>query len=695
MGLSLCAFTLTSVSLTRHVLNASDLATRPRPAWVKDGIVMVGNWEPLTFVRRRGGETEADLENWKGERTEAVARQLKAEGINLVITNFHKGFGLQTEGADIEATRKFVEYAHRNDIRVGGYIGSSMMYETLFSEEPNAKDWKQIDENGNPIYYIDPSQTFRYMACRNNPGYQEFIRKLLRVGVDDLKLDLVHFDQMESWAEPQVCHCQFCSRQFRQYLRSRYSDSQLVERFGFARLADMKAPAFAPFIAAGLPELINPLMQDWIRFQAWSYAKRYGEYDTYLQSLNPAVALEGNPNIDFSYAKGSFNSVDYSEFLDHGDIVWSESPQQASWTDDGRLISSIRAFKVARSRGKSLFVYTGGRYGATSPESPSQLRMAETMAYNDMNLGMVGDVSTSGVSLTLEGRRYIDFFHAHKQQLRGTATLADAAILRSAASVDFNPSKAHVSTVLFEQSLIQGKILFDIIFDRDLADLSKYKVLILADQDALSDAEIASIRHFVEQGGGLVATGSSSLLTDSRIRRRKFGLGDLFGIDEPPGSDVQAGSIRRTYGSGRVAYIPNVIPSIAPPPAKFNYRFDASFWKLPRNHDDLIAAVDWASGGHLSVHTNAPLSVTLELAKQKNSGLVLLHLVNFDFRHPLTNVQISLRLPPHVEPTSVSVQSPDDGSQRVLKSTVENGTATFVIPRLSVYDLTLIKLSGS
>ncbi|MEX2757483.1 MAG: hypothetical protein Q6365_019050, partial [Candidatus Sigynarchaeota archaeon] len=46
-----------------------------------------------------------------------------------------------------------------------------------------------------------------------------------------------------------------------------------------------------------------------------------------------------------------------------------------------------------------------------------------------------------------------------------TGSLADAAVLRSFNSVEFNPGKCNVSTVLFEQTLIQSKIPFAIIFD--------------------------------------------------------------------------------------------------------------------------------------------------------------------------------------------------------------------------------------
>ncbi len=638
---------------------------RPRPAWVKRGIVMAGNWEPLTFIRRRGGQSVEDEENWKLERTDAVARKLKEAGVNLVVTNFHKGFGLKAEAADIDAARRFVEYAHRRGLRVGGYIGASMMFETFFSEEPDAAGWKQVDERGEPVYY-NHAQPYRYMACRNNPGYHAFLEKLMRVGVEDLKLDLIHFDQMESWPEPDTCRCPFCRQQFREFLRDKYTAEQRVARFGFDRVDTMAPPPFAGFIASGAAELVNPLMQDWIEFRAASYARRYGEYDAFLYRLNPEVALEGNPNLDASLNKGTRNAVDVGRLLEHGDIVWSEEPQQASWTTDGRLVSKIRSFKLARIMGKSLFVYTGGRYGAASPDSPPQLRLAEAMAFNDNNLGMVGDVTPEGVSLTPEARRYIEFFHAHNSVLTGTESIADVAVLHSFRSVEFNPSEALVSTVLFEQSLIQARIPFHIILDRHLPDLGRYKVLVIANQDAMSDAQVDAVRRFVGQGGGLVITGNTATMTEWRVRRRRPAFDGL---------------------EGRVVRVPAVTPAVEPPAPRLNYRFDGGYWKLPRNHDELIAAVHRAASGRLSAKVEAPASVVMELAQNKSSGARLLHLVNYDFRHPVADVAVTM---PGSGPAQVVIESPDSQERQTLRVTPRNGEMTFRVPRLATYALVTI-----
>ncbi len=654
-----------------------------RPAWLKQGIVMVGSWEPTTFILRRGGQETNAQEIWDAERTAESVKRLKQLGVNLVILNLHKGFGLKAEAADIQATRDFVKLAHHFGIRVGGYVGSTMGYETFFGEEPTARDWMQVDEFGRPIYY-NQEQTFRYSACRNNPGYRAFVERLLRLGIEDIRLDLIHFDQMQWWPEPLSCRCKYCREQFLEFLQARYRDPERAHlRFGFSDLSHLAPPPYN--IVAGpvrFAELKNPLMQEWAMFRAASIARRYAEYDEFIHTLNPEVALEGNPNLNLALNQGYTNGTDYSQLLQHGDIVWSEEPNHAAWTEDGRVVSKVRSFKAVRIMGKSLFVYTGSRYGGLTAASPPELRLAEALAYNDVNLGMVGDLMPTGTELTPTAQQYIRFFHSHVKDIVDTESRADVAVLRSFASIEFNPGRANVSTVLFEQTLLQNKVPFDIIFERHLDKLKRYKVLILANQDALSDEKLGCIRTFVNEGGGLVATENTSLLNEWRLRRPKFGLADLFGFDTPSPAPAQ-----RLVGEGRVVYLPRIECSTEPPVPSMNYNFTNHHWKLPKNYPELIAAIRWAARGRLTVSVQAPLSIAAELVEQRSSGNWILHLINFDFTKPVDNVAVNLRLPKGRELKEAVVETPDNSATQVLKATSTEGVVSFRVPRLKIYSL--------
>src|SRR5206468_10149735 len=67
-------------------------------------------------------------------------------------------------------------------------------------------------------------------------------------------------------------------------------------------------------------------------------------------------------------------------------------------------------------------------------------------------------------------------------------------------------------------------------WDLTAAELARYAVLVLPNAAALSEAQVAAVREYVRKGGGLVATGETSLCDELGRPRRDFALADLFGV---------------------------------------------------------------------------------------------------------------------------------------------------------------------
>jgi hypothetical protein len=103
----------------------------------------------------------------------------------------------------------------------------------------------------------------------------------------------------------------------------------------------------------------------------------------------------------------------------------------------------------------------------------------------------------------------------------------------------------------------------------------------------------------------------------------------------------------------------------------------------------------WAAGGHLSASVSGPPSITLELARQQDSGTLLLHLVNFDFRKPVQNLEASVAIPAGYTLREISLQTPDGEPRRVLNFAFRGNAAVFRIPRVAVYSLVLLRLEKS
>ncbi len=114
---------------------------------------------------------------------------------------------------------------------------------------------------------------------------------------------------------------------------------------------------------------------------------------------------------------------------------------------------------------------------------------------------------------------------------------ADGAILRRRTCAP-EGGRPHLG---FYQAMIEARIPFEMVHDRllDSAHLAAFKVLILPNIAAMSDAQCRQIREFVERGGSIVATHETSLYDEWGVRRPDFGLASLFGASYDGGMDAR------------------------------------------------------------------------------------------------------------------------------------------------------------
>jgi Hypothetical glycosyl hydrolase 6/Beta-galactosidase trimerisation domain len=236
-------------------------------------------------------------------------------------------------------------------------------------------------------------------------------------------------------------------------------------------------------------------------------------------------------------------------------------------------------------------------------------------------------------------------------------------------------------------ALVEARIPFEMVHDRllDAEHLGAFKTLILPNIAALSDAQCAQLRTFVERGGGLVATHETSLHDEWGVKRKDFGLAGLFGVsfagktegpmrnaylrlehDTAKGHPLLAGledAPRIIHGITRVEVTPKekfpappltLIPSYPDLPMEkvftqtprtdiaqvflrevgagrvvyFPWDIDRSFWEiLDMDHGKLLRnAVSWANNEPQPVTVTGSGIVEVNLWQQKNS--VTVHLVN-------------------------------------------------------------------
>jgi hypothetical protein len=168
-------------------------------------------------------------------------------------------------------------------------------------------------------------------------------------------------------------------------------------------------------------------------------------------------------------------------------------------------------------------------------------------------------------------------------------------------------------------------------------------------------------------------TGVATQFDEHSHRRERAALADLF--TEPLGDKP----LTSTPGKGRAIYVPRVAISEK-----------SEIGVLPENRRELLDAVRWAAGGPLQVEVKAPETVTMSFYVQP-SGRRLLHLVNYDEGHPVSNIGVILQLPAEKRVVSVSLISPDSDNSQTLSKVQRGRELRFTVPRLEVYDLVAIE----
>lgn len=598
-----------------------------RPDWLaRDGIVMAGSWEPLSFRVRRDGSsgftpTEEQRAAYLREHSPEMIARLKDLGVNFVMMHCYKGAGLVAERESMQEAARFAKLCHEGGLRVGVYnYSGAFLWEPLFAEVPRARDWAVLDENGQPRTY--GGAAYRYYWNRNHPEAQAYYRKIISFAVHEIEADLLHFDNYSVGPG----HDENSVARFRRYLRERFTPERLAE-MGVPNVGEIQPPK------AGPPDSL--LRRAWLDFCCQSLADSYQDMSRYARGLRQDLLIECNPG---GPRDRIVPPVDHGRLLAAGEAFWDEG--QHPGYRNGQLYTRIRTYKVARRMDNLAFAY------AVTP-----LEMAESMAFNLDCLGCLcwfeyGQIVAkpgSQAPLSDSLAPFVQFFHARRDLLREAEVVADVAVLRSFPSQVFADRSCAALTHRVEQTLIDNHVCFQIIYDRHLDDLQRYRVLVLAGCEAMSEEQIQPVQRYARSGGRLCLVGPAGTHDEWMLPRRQHAFDDLAG--------------------------PNII------------RIDAKA--------DVLAAVRRLGGADLSLSVRAPAGLGVELTQQP--GRRLLHLVNYRTTEPAREIEVAVRLAAAGEVVSVVFASPQQQDDMRLPFEVRDRSVTFTVPRLDLYGIAVIR----
>lgn len=589
---------------------------------------MAGSWEPLIYRVRRDDISNAEhkitpqqMKLYKQEHSQQMVDELKKLGVNFVMTHCYKAFGLNAEKQGMEDAAKFSALCHDNGVRTGCYVFSGTLgWEILRKEAPESKDWELLDAEGQPIPY--PGKPYRHFFNRNNPGVQNYLHKVVDFAINDMNVDLLHMDNY-TYA---VGFDRVSIERFRKYLKRYYKPS------------DLGVQDFETIMPPKEPDQNTEIGRAWIDFGSQSMAEAYYDMSKYARSVRPNILMEINT---CQFGDRITVPTDHGRCFRYGEAFWDEGVEPAY--KDGQFETRQIVYKTGQTMDNLVFVYIR-----------NPLQAAESLTYNTDCLGCIcqfeyakitvpsGDPLVQSVSPEL--LPYVRFFHEQRPYYRNAARMPDIAVLRSFPSQRYCPDTAWQTTSRFEQYCIANSIPWALIFDQNLASLSKYRALCLVGANALSDKQVDQIRKYAKSGGGLVLTEETGRY-DERMKERASN----------PFSDLAGSKVVRV--------------------------------KADAGKEEAIAAMKTASGGSFSVSVSAAPSVVTEMTEQTKEKRRLIHLINYSPDTPVDNATVDISVPSGWKVKRVVMMTPASPTPMPISFRRDRDRITLQVPRLDVYGL--------
>lgn len=631
--------------------------------------------EPIEFLLRRGDHDVDAPEHYQRMLSPDNLKRMAAAGVTYGRIFFYKGFGLEAEQEHIERARRAAEIMHGLGMKVSLYVGGTMFTETFYHETPQAVNWEQRDQWDHWVSY--GMQTYRHYACPNEPAYREYIKRVIKLGIEELHADELAFDNIMLQSEPHSCHCPRCLKAFAQFLKQQYPTPEAAyRRFGYSDTALIKAPEWeSSDQPRGIETLNDPVQQEWVKFRCHTLANYSIDLYDYVKSLNQKTAVLFNIKGVYSFNRYWTNAVYQPFFTGHIDLMAFDTGGYNEHVDPetGALVSQIRSYKMARQVGT-------GCEDAFSDD----VRAAVHMAFGYQKPGCIPAPQGSGAFNVFTP--LMEFFREYNDRYYvGTENIADVAVLRNWPSMAYSISAAYVPATLMEQVLIQYKVPFDLLFDEQTANLAKYKAVILAGQECISDAQVELLMRYVRGGGTLIVVDTVGRYNEWRERRVKAPF-------------LPA----RSKGKGHIVVIPNIVRADAVTRKSGDYQdpepgatmhsgvqLIPRQWVLPKNHIEIYQTLVSSIPDGLTITTGAPLTTVMEILNRPESKETLVHFVNFDHAKPTTAFFMRLKKQsPDVR--SVLCFSPEREQPEKLAFTEAQGVITVTVPPVHTYSMIVV-----
>ena len=482
-----------------------------------------GAHEPYTMYRRMGVRSTGGIDGnacwlrdwfewWDSEDCPKLMEEL---GLNWLLCRFYKGMGWEEEKKDFPNVQRFVANCHRHGVKAVAYVQYATFYpEVMRKEVPDLDRWAGRDWKGSIHLY---GRYFRWEPCPNCAEHEEYLKRVIRIALEEGGFDGVFFDNAYSRA----CYCTRCQRLFKEHLRT---IEDPADRFGFDDLSGMDLPSYPPlpFSKADWGEVREPLLQE---FHAWRTARmtalfrRLGEYAHAVRKDCVFAA-----NICGIRAPATFirKAVDMTEFPGLFDLAMGQT-ENSPRMDGDMIVSRVRDLKCAREfKGMTYFASCDGAGGQTVKEDESLylLPLMEDAVFG----GVPADRTVMAPfpekpefvnHARLERRRpllqaYNEFVRTNRAAFEAPAEMPVRLLLSGPAMAW---SQASFDALTAEEEVaLRAHLPFGYAISTErnpLPHADDAAVIVVADQRCLSERQVEALVAYAKKGGRLVVTGQS------------------------------------------------------------------------------------------------------------------------------------------------------------------------------------------
>ena len=362
-------------------------------------------------------------------------------------------------------------------------------------------DWIAVDADGNKRrHWASPEM---WVTCGLGPYNFEFMTEVKKEIMSRYRVDGIFINR---WDGSGMCYCEHCWKNFKD-----------ASGFELPRTNNPQDPARRAYI----------LWRQQRLFDLWQI------WDGAVRKINPDSCVIPNTG------GGATSSLDMKKIGELAPTLMADRQARRGLMSPWAIGMNAKEYRAALGMKPIVGIFSVGL------EEP--YRWKDSVQSGEEIRLWVADLVANGMRPwftkfggVLHDERWLkpveDIYRrlaGWEKYLRNERPLARVAVVYSQQTAWFVGNKVEDHINGWYQALIEARIPFELVHDRllDVAHIGQFKTLILPNIAALSDAQCDQLRAFVNNGGSVIATYETSLCDEWGVRRKDFGLADLFGVN--------------------------------------------------------------------------------------------------------------------------------------------------------------------